>query len=1015
MKTRKFLTILTLVVLLAITATTVWAATSPYIIPSGPMTDPLDPSVSWWRDTANQNAIAQHSADEFTGQVSQVYSSSKLKVLVYSSINGPNVTALIGPSSWWLVGPGGGRDEANAAKMAFQYFYPKVGTITLKGILLTGASPEEAWGTTIWRNAFRYNPPFPIYANAAYPDARASWEAVAAGYSARHMNAMGPILDWDTNGYPILDWGADGTLGAGSMNQYKPIVTYYIAPDQLISSTTSFNIDSVDVPLNLIPGPGGSLMIQLPNQAILAGGDFGKYLPEAASIYQPGLSAAETIALLDQMLALNPSIYVPLHGQPVTTNAAVVSALTAQRDALQSIIDQTITQINQGATLDEAAAAVTLSSELAASPYNQEFVSTIPAIVKAVYQQKMGWFGGNVTELASTLTETAKAQALAAAFAYPSLAEAAKQVELSAQDLPSAEKALYLAFMAYKAAPDDFTVQAIYAQALRKNAFMQKSAQVRNTYLSVAQALGWKSDFTKTGVQDAPIIIDGVDFAPYFSGFIGTCMSGLTITSLPPAETGILTTSGTGGPVITAGQEFGFAGSAWLTFTPAAGWYGTTSFTWHGTDNAGYRYGADATVTLQVTRANHAPVLSATPLADVTADEDAANSAIDLSSGFSDADGDPLTYTIENSNAGLVAATLDGATLTLAYAANANGAAAITVTATDPAGASASDDFAVTVNPLNEAPTAADASITMVVGQSQSVSLDYGDLETAQADLTVAFGSLNGTLDASALPALTYTAPTTAGDDSFTYTVTDRGDPDGCTEAPCAAALSATATIHVTVLPESSISGLVFNDANGNGTNDGEAGLAGVTVQLQNPDGSLVASTATAGDGTYAFAALQPGAYRVRQVLSAGYLQTTPDPADVTVDTGQAVTGVDFGAVFSADLKVAMTSAYNAKSRVITYTIIVTNDGPADATASTVIDDLSGTVSFLSVTTSQGTCTGGKTVTCDFGTLATGSSATVVLKVNRLNTKAAITNTATVSSSIFDINLANNSVTVTTP
>ncbi len=967
MKTRKFLTILTLVVLLAITATTVWAATSPYIIPSGPMTDPLDPSVSWWRDTANQNAIAQHSADEFTGQVSQVYSSSKLKVLVYSSINGPNVTALIGPSSWWLVGPGGGRDEANAAKMAFQYFYPKVGTITLKGILLTGASPEEAWGTTIWRNAFRYNPPFPIYANAAYPDARASWEAVAAGYSARHMNAMGPILDWDTNGYPILDWGADGTLGAGSMNQYKPIVTYYIAPDQLISSTTSFNIDSVDVPLNLIPGPGGSLMIQLPNQAILAGGDFGKYLPEAASIYQPGLSAAETIALLDQMLALNPSIYVPLHGQPVTTNAAVVSALTAQRDALQSIIDQTITQINQGATLDEAAAAVTLSSELAASPYNQEFVSTIPAIVKAVYQQKMGWFGGNVTELASTLTETAKAQALAAAFAYPSLAEAAKQVELSAQDLPSAEKALYLAFMAYKAAPDDFTVQAIYAQALRKNAFMQKSAQVRNTYLSVAQALGWKSDFTKTGVQDAPIIIDGVDFAPYFSGFIGTCMSGLTITSLPPAETGILTTSGTGGPVITAGQEFGFAGSAWLTFTPAAGWYGTTSFTWHGTDNAGYRYGADATVTLQVTRANHAPVLSATPLADVTADEDAANSAIDLSSGFSDADGDPLTYTIENSNAGLVAATLDGATLTLAYAANANGAAAITVTATDPAGASASDR-----------PGGPDRRLRFAERHA-------GRQRPARSDLHRPNHSRRRQLHL-------------------------HGH-----RPRCAAALSATATIHVTVLPESSISGLVFNDANGNGTNDGEAGLAGVTVQLQNPDGSLVASTATAGDGTYAFAALQPGAYRVRQVLSAGYLQTTPDPADVTVDTGQAVTGVDFGAVFSADLKVAMTSAYNAKSRVITYTIIVTNDGPADATASTVIDDLSGTVSFLSVTTSQGTCTGGKTVTCDFGTLATGSSATVVLKVNRLNTKAAITNTATVSSSIFDINLANNSVTVTTP
>jgi alkyl sulfatase BDS1-like metallo-beta-lactamase superfamily hydrolase len=158
----------------------------------------------------------------------------------------------------------------------------------------------------------------------------------------------------------------------------------------------------------------------------------------------------------------------------ISGQEAIDAALTAQRDALQSIYDQTLARINAGDTIDEAAAAVALPADLAASPYNQEFVSTVPGIVRNVYQEKMGWFSGNITDLTSTLTETAKAQALSAAFAYPSLVEAAKQAELSAQDLPSAEKALYLAFMAYKSAPDDFTVKQIYAQALRKNAFMQK-------------------------------------------------------------------------------------------------------------------------------------------------------------------------------------------------------------------------------------------------------------------------------------------------------------------------------------------------------------------------------------------------------------------------------------------------------------------------------------------------------------------------------------------------------------
>jgi len=61
----------------------------------------------------------------------------------------------------------------------------------------------------------------------------------------------------------------------------------------------------------------------------------------------------------------------------------------------------------------------------------------------------------------------------------------------------------------------------------------------------------------------------------------------------------------------------------------------------------------------------------------------------------------------------------------------------------------------------------------------------------------------------------------------------------------------------------------------------------------------------------------------------------------------------------------------------------------------------------------QGTCSGGKTVTCSFGTLVSGGSATVTLKVNRTDKVNAIANTATVVAATFDINLGNNSATAT--
>ena len=59
--------------------------------------------------------------------------------------------------------------------------------------------------------------------------------------------------------------------------------------------------------------------------------------------------------------------------------------------------------------------------------------------------------------------------------------------------MASAEKALFLAKAFYEAARLDLKympqAKPIYIAALSKNAYMQKSAQIRNYYLSVAQEL----------------------------------------------------------------------------------------------------------------------------------------------------------------------------------------------------------------------------------------------------------------------------------------------------------------------------------------------------------------------------------------------------------------------------------------------------------------------------------------------------------------------------------------------
>jgi uncharacterized repeat protein (TIGR01451 family)/CSLREA domain-containing protein len=96
----------------------------------------------------------------------------------------------------------------------------------------------------------------------------------------------------------------------------------------------------------------------------------------------------------------------------------------------------------------------------------------------------------------------------------------------------------------------------------------------------------------------------------------------------------------------------------------------------------------------------------------------------------------------------------------------------------------------------------------------------------------------------------------------------------------------------------------------------------------------------------------------------------------------------------------------------LTYTLVVNNAGPNPATGVTVTDTLNGTV-FLSVMTTQGSCTFNsvtKTLTCNLGSLAVAGTATITLKVIVAQV-GTISNTATVTANEADPVPANNSDT----
>lgn len=95
-----------------------------------------------------------------------------------------------------------------------------------------------------------------------------------------------------------------------------------------------------------------------------------------------------------------------------------------------------------------------------------------------------------------------------------------------------------------------------------------------------------------------------------------------------------------------------------------------------------------------------------------------------------------------------------------------------------------------------------------------------------------------------------------------------------------------------------SLGDLVWNDTNRNGLQDaGEIGIGGVSVTLYGAGGDIVATTTTAGNGSYAFTGLMPGSYSIEFGGKTGYAYTTPDQgadealdSDADVSTGRTAT-----------------------------------------------------------------------------------------------------------------------------
>jgi alkyl sulfatase BDS1-like metallo-beta-lactamase superfamily hydrolase len=265
--------------------------------------------------------------------------------------------------------------------------------------------------------------------------------------------------------------------------------------DGYLPPTRTFNEDQLQltmagVRLQLLSTPGetgDAISVWLPDKRVLmSGDDFFRAFPNISPIRGARLRSPEDwIGSLEKMIALGPDDVVPSHTRPVLGGAAARTALTAYRDGIKSILDQTIQGMKQGQRPDELVQHVKLPPALAESPYLQEFYGGVEWTVRGIYADRVGWFDGNATNL-FPMAEKDRAAKLLGLIGGADQALARGREALSARDFKwAAELADYV--LAIDGA--NTGAKRIKAQALIELGEQQINAIARNYYLSSAMYL----------------------------------------------------------------------------------------------------------------------------------------------------------------------------------------------------------------------------------------------------------------------------------------------------------------------------------------------------------------------------------------------------------------------------------------------------------------------------------------------------------------------------------------------
>jgi alkyl sulfatase BDS1-like metallo-beta-lactamase superfamily hydrolase len=181
---------------------------------------------------------------------------------------------------------------------------------------------------------------------------------------------------------------------------------------------------------------------------------------------------------LRKMAELGAEVLLPGHGFPILGADRIRSACSDAAELLESLVEQTLALMNQGARLDDIVATVKAPEHLLEKPYLRPVYDEPEFVVRNLWRLYGGWYDGNPARLKPP-TDAAIAAEMA------SLAGGAERLADRATELADAgdlRLAGHLAELAAQAAPDDPGVHKVRADVFGRRAAEERSTMSRGVF-----------------------------------------------------------------------------------------------------------------------------------------------------------------------------------------------------------------------------------------------------------------------------------------------------------------------------------------------------------------------------------------------------------------------------------------------------------------------------------------------------------------------------------------------------